>query len=340
VAAVIYRIVSADPDLAGIPAPLSEVISQCMAKDPARRPGPGTLISMIAERTANMPELLTGGAFWPSGVRDLISSCQSELNVAAQAPGEGQTTQARDPLSSSSGMRPLKAEAQPVTTGPPSSPRTARRPGHRRLRARLGMLVATAMLVLAAAAVAIYQALPQRPAPTVSDGAGQPVPAPLGPPDLTGYCQTIGEGTATLKGADASGWRCTEGTAPLVENINAVCAWSYGVNSSQVTTTIRNYYSANTWNCWQVHRQLRPPDWNGYCEAHGWGSEILTSDNAYGLFCSAYGYGLDVDTVCEWTNHANSLVVGRFSDFSDPRSWQCWVLQAARAGVYPGRETG
>jgi hypothetical protein len=321
-AAVIYRIVSAAPDLAGIPAPLREVISQCMAKDPARRPGLGPLIRLITARAADTPEHLAAGALWPAGIRDLISSCQGELDLAAaRARDEERTTQARDPMSGSGEMTLPKAEAQPSSPGP------AGRPRPRRLRARRSLLVATAALVLVAAAIAINGVLAHGAARQALPGL--PAPAPLGPPDLTGYCQKIGEGKATLKGTDIGGWRCAGGATPLVKDVNAICAWSYGLDSSQVTTTIRNYYSANTWNCWQVHRQLRPPDWHDYCETHGWGGDVLALPNAYGWFCLGLGYGLDIDTVCEWTNHATSLVVGRFSNFSDPRSWQCWVLPAA-----------
>ena len=33
----------------------------------------------------------------------------------------------------------------------------------------------------------------------------------------------------------------------------------------------------------------------------------------------------DAGTVCAWTTGASTLVVGRFQNFYDPNTWQCWV---------------
>jgi serine/threonine kinase PknH len=42
--AVLYRVLHQDPDLAGCPMPLRTVIERCLARDPARRPGPAEIV--------------------------------------------------------------------------------------------------------------------------------------------------------------------------------------------------------------------------------------------------------------------------------------------------------
>lgn len=42
--AVIYRVVHAEPDLAGVPGPLAALVAACLAKDPAARPSPSQIL--------------------------------------------------------------------------------------------------------------------------------------------------------------------------------------------------------------------------------------------------------------------------------------------------------
>jgi hypothetical protein len=102
--------------------------------------------------------------------------------------------------------------------------------------------------------------------------------------------------------------------------------WTYNLPPSEVTNTLTDFYDPNSWQCWRAHRQLAPPDWNGYCASKGWGMAQLTATQyAYGWHCTGSRTSLRDVAVCEWTNHAQSLVLGRFQDFYDPNSWQCWV---------------
>jgi hypothetical protein len=161
--------------------------------------------------------------------------------------------------------------------------------------------------------------------PVTGQPAPLPVPTLLGAPDFNGYCQATGQGPVHLVSTwYAYGWWCTKPTS-TGDDAGAVCSWTFRLPLDEVTNTLTNFYDPGTWQCWRAHRQLAAPDWNGYCAAQGWGQAQLTQQTAYGWHCSGNGAGLDDNTVCEWTNHASSLVLGRFQNFSDPRSWQCWI---------------
>jgi serine/threonine protein kinase len=151
------------------------------------------------------------------------------------------------------------------------------------------------------------------------------VPALLGVPNWNGYCEETGQGPVTLVTADnAYGWHCTNATS-LGDDANAVCAWTYKLSTSQVTNSVTNFYDPNTWKCWAATQELSAPDWNGYCQAQGLGTAVKTQNNAYGWYCAKSGNGLDAGTVCAWTNAASTLVIGRFQNFYDASTWQCWV---------------
>jgi type II secretory pathway pseudopilin PulG len=50
--AILYRVIHEEPDLAGCPPRLREVIGRCLAKDPASRPSPAQIIADCQARTA------------------------------------------------------------------------------------------------------------------------------------------------------------------------------------------------------------------------------------------------------------------------------------------------
>jgi hypothetical protein len=155
--------------------------------------------------------------------------------------------------------------------------------------------------------------------------AALPTPTLLGKPDFNGYCQATGQGSVTLVAADrAYGWHCAQATS-TGDDANAVCAWTYRLSASEVTNSVTNFNDPYSWQCWRAHRQVSAPSWNGYCAMKGWGGAYLSGNDAYGWHCTGSSSGLDAGAVCGWTNNASSLVVGRFQDFYDPSSWQCWV---------------
>ncbi len=87
-AAVLYRVVHAEAALNGMPPRLSEIVSGCLAKDPAARPTPRALSALLAGR-----DLGTGPsavAFWPRSVGSLIGAYQARLEQeTAGRPGDG-----------------------------------------------------------------------------------------------------------------------------------------------------------------------------------------------------------------------------------------------------------
>ena len=76
-AAILYRVVHADPVLDGVPPRLRAVIASCLAKDPAARPSLRALSGMIAGGIDTTGP--SAVAFWPSSVARLIGAHQARL---------------------------------------------------------------------------------------------------------------------------------------------------------------------------------------------------------------------------------------------------------------------
>jgi len=87
-AAILYRVVHADPVLDGVPPRLRQVIAACLAKDPAARPSLRALSGMIAGgMDATGPSAV---AFWPSSVARLIGAHQARLEEQTRSrPADG-----------------------------------------------------------------------------------------------------------------------------------------------------------------------------------------------------------------------------------------------------------
>jgi hypothetical protein len=71
----------------------------------------------------------------------------------------------------------------------------------------------------------------------------------LGAPNFDGYCQATSQGAVTLVSDNAYGWHCSadNGTG---DDANAVCAWTYGLATGQVTNQFQDFYDPNSWKCW------------------------------------------------------------------------------------------
>src|ERR1700761_7243068 len=77
VAAVLYRVVHAEPTLDEVPPALREVLAGCLAKDPAARPTPAALAAAIAGRQQDTGP--SAVAFWPRPVANVIGAYQARL---------------------------------------------------------------------------------------------------------------------------------------------------------------------------------------------------------------------------------------------------------------------
>jgi hypothetical protein len=76
-AAVLYRVVHTEAALAGVPPAVREIVSGCLAKDPAARPTPAALAAAIAARgNGTGPSAV---AFWPRPVANVIGAYQARL---------------------------------------------------------------------------------------------------------------------------------------------------------------------------------------------------------------------------------------------------------------------
>jgi Protein kinase domain len=71
-ASILYRVVTGQPDLSGVPANLHQVITACMVKNPAERIGLAQLGGMIAALGPAMSGRL--GAFWPEPLASIIAA--------------------------------------------------------------------------------------------------------------------------------------------------------------------------------------------------------------------------------------------------------------------------
>jgi Protein kinase domain len=74
--AVLYRVVSSQPNLANIPSGLREIVAACLAKNPADRPALAALASMISRDGPAVAASPT--SFWPGPLAEAIRQYQAE----------------------------------------------------------------------------------------------------------------------------------------------------------------------------------------------------------------------------------------------------------------------
>jgi serine/threonine protein kinase len=84
-AAVLYRVVHAEAALDGVPPALREILSGCLAKDPAARPTPAALAAAVAGRDHSTGP--SAVAFWPRPVASVIGAYQARLEQETQGSG-------------------------------------------------------------------------------------------------------------------------------------------------------------------------------------------------------------------------------------------------------------
>jgi ABC-type transport system substrate-binding protein/serine/threonine protein kinase len=82
-ASVMYRIVHGRPSLTGVPSGLLEIVSACLVKDPAARPGLPALTEMI--RSGSPGADLSATSFWPEPLLASIQTHKLALTTAPQA---------------------------------------------------------------------------------------------------------------------------------------------------------------------------------------------------------------------------------------------------------------
>jgi serine/threonine protein kinase len=126
-AAVMYRVVHAEPVLDGVPPRLREVIAACLAKDRAARPALRTLAGAISSRLdATGPSAV---AFWPPAVAGLIGAYQARLELQTKGRPDGFSWAAAVHPRTTPSDPPGRNRPGPQPPAAPSSPPQWPRPG-------------------------------------------------------------------------------------------------------------------------------------------------------------------------------------------------------------------
>ena len=80
---VAYRVVHSQPDLSHVPVALTNLVTGCLAKDPADRPQLAELIDAIRDGSAPY-QADWPGSYWPEPVAEMISSRQDSFHPPSQ----------------------------------------------------------------------------------------------------------------------------------------------------------------------------------------------------------------------------------------------------------------
>ena len=192
-AALVYRVVHGEPELAGVPAPVRELASRCLAKDPADRPTAADLLAQIGTMPP-MPGWIPASMASPLGPSGAVSMLPDGTGSSAAA-GYGGTVISGDAAIAAT-VAPPRADGGAVATdepatrsavriagpgGPllggepgPASPPGAGLPAEpwdgqraerfRRPFSRRSLLTAAALVAAAGAAAGITELLTQHPA--------------------------------------------------------------------------------------------------------------------------------------------------------------------------------
>ncbi|GGV19372.1 hypothetical protein GCM10010495_37990 [Kitasatospora herbaricolor] len=249
---VVYRIVHGDPDLTGLPAPLTELVGACLAKDPAARPALADVLHQLAGPAA------TTGRWVPSAVSTMIVDRESELSD--QLGTLSMTVTAPDP-----------SAARTTSLGhvPPFGPPVPHRPRRTALRA----LTAVCAVVLAAGgAMGIRAALAgigdraQGAAPSQRQGT---TPLPTAPAGSRGLPSAPAPSSpAPLPALPVKSPAAPSASAPgrVTNTSSGLCVDTEGPQRADVTLRISDcgYFSGQIWSYGgSGHSVVNPP--SGLC---------------------------------------------------------------------------
>ncbi|GGO74436.1 serine/threonine protein kinase [Nonomuraea cavernae] len=206
--AVLNRVLNQDPDVGVLDGPLRDVVLDCLAKDPARRPTAEQVIMRLLQRAAPNPGILaqaaaaaTPSAPYPAAPPHPTPPAAHPAPHPTPTPHPAHPAPSRHPMASGSpmGSTPVAFPAPARSSMPPgaypgssTSFPTHHRPGFpppRKGRGPIiiGVTVAVAVLMLAAVAVVVSRqrppvaALSATPRPTTTQQRETPTAVPADP---------------------------------------------------------------------------------------------------------------------------------------------------------------
>lgn len=144
--------------------------------------------------------------------------------------------------------------------------------------------------------------------------------------NLSGYCQSIGDRSASLDGNTAYSWHCVTSSGSHVGmSLTAACRWQY--QDSQAEDRMVNYFDPYSWECFTNAQRLgTASNLSGYCQSIGDNSASLDGNTAYSWHCvtsSGSHVSISMTDACRW-QYNNSGALDRLADYFDPYSWECW----------------
>jgi hypothetical protein len=159
--AIAYRVVSADPDLSAVTQGpygphglgLRGLVAACLAKDPARRPALGQLITDVSTASGAFPAV-QAGRFWPEQVAAVIESRVAAATVLPMPQAPLPMPQAPLPMPQAPlpmPQAPLPGPTIPQGPLPPGGMPPRRQPGRRWLAVAIGVGAAAAVIGVALA---------------------------------------------------------------------------------------------------------------------------------------------------------------------------------------------
>ncbi|MFF8286524.1 protein kinase [Streptomyces albus] len=120
--ALIHRILHAEPRLDAVPHAVRDLVADCLAKDPADRPGPARILHRIAA-SWSPPEQWPAATPWPRAVTLLLPHHAVPDSGSQQSGGPEATTAPAGPDTRELTCRMTEAEQATRTIGPPAAAR-------------------------------------------------------------------------------------------------------------------------------------------------------------------------------------------------------------------------
>ncbi|MEU6176432.1 serine/threonine-protein kinase [Streptomyces coeruleorubidus] len=195
--ALLYRIVSNEPDLHACPEELRGVVAGCLAKDPGARPTPGQIIE-ACNTLAGTEGLIRHEGWWlPPAVQEQISRQEETLRLHSSPAPAATSSSPTPPVPTQPGLPPQAAFAAAAPTRPAHSPGDAfvaaaptapsyppqsapaagadapDRPAKPRPKALITVIAFVAALAVGGGSVAAYQVMTDDSRDTTASGDAQ-----------------------------------------------------------------------------------------------------------------------------------------------------------------------